>query len=171
MGSFENKLPEHVLFVQLDRMINWARSNSLSYITADLACCGIEIAQLEGPRFDIERFGSVPQTSPEHADLLIVAGTLTYKSIEALKEMYDLIPNPKYVLAIGSCACGGGMFNWEYSYSSVSGTDKVFPVDVYVPGCPPRPEAILHGLLTLQKKIFRSRVLVRDDLKQARNVK
>ncbi len=163
--SLENKLPEHILFAQLDHVINWARSNSLAYLTADLACCGIEMIQIEGPRYDIERFGSIPVCTAEQADLLIVAGTLTYKNMELLKDIYKNMPNPKYVMAIGSCACGGGMFNWEQSYSTVSGVDKLFPVDVFVPGCPPRPEAILHGLIFLQKKINQSKVLVRDELK------
>lgn len=165
MASLENKMPEHILFAQIDQLINWARKNSLSYITADLACCGIEMIQIEGPRFDLERFGSLPQCSPQQADLLIISGTITYKNIDYIKEIYEKMPNPKYVMAIGSCASSGGMFNWESSYSTVSGIDKVFPVDVYVPGCPPRPEAVLHGLIFLQKKISQSKVLVRDELK------
>lgn len=163
MGILENALPEYVLFTQLDRIIEWARKNSLNYINLDLACCGIEMLQAYGGRYDIERFGSAPQISPRHADLMIVSGTLTYKMAPTLKLLYEQMPSPKYVMALGSCANSGGLFSWEYSYSSVAGIDKVIPVDVYVPGCPPRPEAILHGLIALQKKISGSSFLVRQE--------
>lgn len=166
MGTLENTLPEYVLFTQLDRVINWARSNSIAYLTADLACCGIEMMQVAGGRYDIERFGSVPQTSSKHSDLLIVAGNISYKIAPLLKRIYEEMPFPKYVISMGSCANSGGLFSWEYSYSTVSGLDKIIPVDVYVPGCPPRPEALLHGLLALQKKINSGRVLVRDEMKE-----
>ena len=160
MGTLENALPEYLLFTQLDRAINWCRESSISYLTLDLACCGIEMAQVEGGRFDIERFGSVPVVSPRHADLMIVAGTITHKMAPAIKRLYEQMPEPRYVLSMGSCANCGGMFNWELSYSVVSGVDKLIPVDVFVPGCPPRPEALLHGLVTLQQKINARRVLV-----------
>lgn len=164
MGILENALPEYVVFSRLDRLINWARENSIAYLTMDLACCGVEMLQASGGRFDIERFGSVPQVSPKHADLMIVAGTITYKMAPLLKRLYDEMPLPKYVLSMGSCSNCGGPFSWEYSYSSVSGADKIIPVDVFVPGCPPRPEAVLHGLLALMKKISSRRVVVREEM-------
>mgnify|MGYP001619432949 CR=1 FL=1 len=120
----------------------------------DLACCGVEIAQTIAGRYDIERFGAAPIVSPSHADLMIVAGTITYKVAQHLQDLYEQMPKPRYVLSIGSCANCGGLFSWEYSYSSVSGVDKLIPVDIFVPGCPPRPEAILHGLIKLQEKIY-----------------
>lgn len=160
MGALENALPEYVLFTQLDRAINWARSNSISYLTLDLACCGIEMAQVEGGRYDIERFGTAPVVSPRHADLMIIAGTVTHKMARVIRHLYDQMPDPKYVISMGSCANCGGLFGWEYSYSTLSGVDKIIPVDVFVPGCPPRPEAFLHGLVSLQNKIVSRKVLV-----------
>lgn len=167
MGNLENSLPEYLFFTKLDRLINWARINSLNYIGLDLACCGVEMRHTESSRFDIERFGSAPSFSPRHADLMIVAGTVTHKSAPIIKRLYDQMPFPKYVLAMGSCANSGGPFSWELSYSAVSGVDKIIPVDVFVPGCPPRPEAVLHGLVSLQKKIYSKNVLVEgtEDIK------
>lgn len=164
MGVFENAFPEYVVFTQIDKAINWARSNSLAYLTLDLACCGIEMMQVAGGRYDIERFGAVPKVSPRDADLMIVAGTVTYKTAPRIKQLYEQMPFPKYVISMGSCANCGGLFSWEYSYSSISGVDKLIPVDVFIPGCPPRPEALLHGLLTLQKRISGNRAIVRDEL-------
>ncbi len=160
MGVLEGTLPEYVVFTQLDRAINWARQNSMAYITFDLSCCGIEIAQVEGGRYDIERFGAVPVVAPAHADLMIVAGTITHKIAKAIRVLYDQMPEPRYVVSVGSCSNTGGMFSWEYSYSTVSGVDKILPVDVFIPGCPPRPEAILHGLMVLQNRIKNKSVLV-----------
>lgn len=162
MGILENVLPDHVLFTQLDKAINWARESSISYLTMDLACCGIEMAQVGGGRFDIERFGATDQVSPNHADLMIVAGTITHKMAPVLRKLYDQMPQPRYVIAMGSCASSGGLFSWEYSYSTVSGAEKLIPVDIFVPGCPPRPEALLHGLLTLQRRIRGERILTRS---------
>lgn len=164
MGILENAFPEYVVFSQLDRAVNWARQNSISYLTMDLACCGVEMMQVAGGRFDIERFGAVCQVSPRHADLMIVAGTLTYKMASRLKQLYEQMPHPRYVISMGSCSNCGGLFSGEYSYSAVSGVDKLIPVDVFVPGCPPRPEALLHGLLTLQRRIAGQKVLVRDEM-------
>jgi len=160
MKNLENALPEYAVFTKLDDIINWSRYNSLSYLTLDLACCGIEMSHVEGSRFDIERFGSAPVASPRHADLMIVAGTISYKMAPIIKNLYDQMPFPKYVISMGSCSNSGGIFNWENSYAAVSGVDKIIPVDVFVPGCPPRPEALLHGLVSLQKKISKQKVLV-----------
>ncbi|MGE4232108.1 MAG: NADH-quinone oxidoreductase subunit NuoB [Bacteriovoracia bacterium] len=165
MGILENAFPEYVVFSQLDRAINWAKQNSLSFLTVDLACCGVEMHQAVASRYDISRFGSLPQVSPRQADLMIVGGTITYKVAEELKKTYEAMPYPKYVVSFGSCSNCGGMFSWEYSYSTVSGLDKILPVDIYIPGCPPRPEALLEGLLLLQTRISTERVLVHDDLR------
>jgi NADH-quinone oxidoreductase subunit B len=162
VGIFENNLPEYVVFTKLDQAINWARKSAISYMTLDLHCCGVEIAQVAAGRYDIERFGAVPICAPSHADLMIVAGAITYKIAEHIRALYDEMPKSKYVMSLGSCSNTGGLYSWENSYSVVSGVDKILPVDVYVPGCPPRPEAILHGLITLQKKISRQHVLVKS---------
>ena len=138
---------------QLDRLINMARENSLWYLLFGLACCGIELMQFGGPRADVDRFGAVPRATPRQADFMIVAGTLTYKMAERLKLLYDQMAEPKYVISMGSCANCGGLF--QLAYSVCKGVDKVVPVDVYVPGCPPRPEALTEGLLRLQEIVRR----------------
>jgi len=136
---------------QLDRLINLARLNSLHYLLFGLACCGIELMQTGGPRADLDRFGAVFRASPRQADFLIVAGTLTYKMAGPCRLLYDQMAEPKYVIAMGSCANCGGLF--QRSYSVCKGVDKVLPVDVYVPGCPPRPEALTEGFLRLQEMV------------------
>ncbi len=136
---------------RLDDLINLAREHSLYYLLFGLACCGIEIMQLGGPRADVMRFGAIPRASPRHADLIIIAGTLTYKMAERVKLLWEQMPEPRYVISMGSCANCGGLF--QDAYSVCKGVDKVIPVDVYVPGCPPRPEAVIEGLLRLQELI------------------
>jgi NADH-quinone oxidoreductase subunit B len=136
---------------QLDTLTAWARENALYFLTFGLACCGIEIMQLGGPRADVMRLGTIPRASPRHADLIIIAGTLTYKMAERVKLLYEQMPDPKYVISMGSCSNSGGLF--QNAYSVCKGVDKVIPVDVYVPGCPPRPEALIEGLLRLQQII------------------
>lgn len=138
----------------LDDVINWARTGSLMWMTFGLACCAVEMMQASMPRYDMERFGMAPRASPRQSDLMIVAGTLTNKMAPALRKVYDQMPDPRYVLSMGSCANGGGYYH--YSYSVVRGCDRVVPVDAYVPGCPPTAEALLYGLLQLQKKIRRT---------------
>ena len=138
----------------LDDAITWARTGSLMWMTFGLACCAVEMMQASRPRYDIERFGFAPRASPRQSDVMIVAGTLTNKMAPALRKVYDQMPEPRYVLSMGSCANGGGYYH--YSYSVVRGCDRVVPVDVYVPGCPPTAEALLYGLLQLQKKIRRT---------------
>ncbi len=135
------------------RALSWARSNSLWYFSTGQGCCADELFETFGARYDIERFGCQPQVDPRQADLLIVAGMVNYKSAQHLKAIYDSMLSPKYVIAVGACANCGGAFAPEMSYSVVPGVDRIIPVDVYVPGCPPRPEAIMNGLIALQEKI------------------
>ena len=143
----------------LDDVITWARTGSLMWMTFGLACCAIEMMQASMPRYDMERFGMAPRASPRQSDLMIVAGTLTNKMAPALRKVYDQMPNPRYVLSMGSCANGGGYYH--YSYSVVRGCDRIVPVDVYVPGCPPTAEGLIYGLLTLQRKIRRTGTIER----------
>ena len=142
------------LTASLDDVITWARTGSLMWMTFGLACCAVEMIQMSMPRFDVERFGMAPRGSQRHSDLMIVAGTLTNKMAPAIRKVYDQMPDPRYFVSMGSCANGGGYYH--YSYSVVRGCDRVVPVDVYVPGCPPTAEALLYGLLQLQKKIRRT---------------
>ena len=135
------------------RVLNWARSRSLWYVSTGTGCCADEVLDCMGSRYDLERFGCLPQVDPRQADLLIVCGMVSYKAAPHLKNLYDTMLSPKYVLAVGACANCGGPFSPEFSYSAVGGVDQVIPVDVYVPGCPPRPEAIMNGLIALQEKI------------------
>ena len=142
-----------------DAVINWARTGSLMWMTFGLACCAVEMMQASMPRYDLERFGMAPRGSPRQSDLMIVAGTLTNKMAPALRKVYDQMPEPRYVVSMGSCANGGGYYH--YSYSVVRGCDRIVPVDVYVPGCPPCAEALVYGLLQLQKKIRREGTIQR----------
>jgi NADH-quinone oxidoreductase subunit B len=136
---------------QLETLINLARANSLHYLLFGLACCGIELMQTGGPRADLDRFGAIPRASPRQADFMIVAGTLTYKMAERAKLLYDQMPEPKYVVSMGSCSNCGGLF--QLGYSVCKGVDKMVPVDVYIPGCPPRPEALTEGIVRLQELV------------------
>ena len=148
--------PEVVL-TTVDEFLNWGRSWSVWYLLFATACCGIELMQFGGPRTDADRIGSVFRATPRQSDLMIVAGTITYKMASRVKLLYEQMAEPKYVLSMGSCANCGGPF-W-YSYSVLRGIDKVIPVDFYVAGCPPRPEALLQGVIEVQKKIKKERYL------------
>jgi NADH-quinone oxidoreductase subunit B len=152
-----NRLPDNILTTNVDKFLNWSRANSVWYLLMGLACCGIELMQTAGPRTDIDRFGSIPRATPRQSDLMIVAGTVTLKMASRVKLLFDQMPEPKYVIAMGSCANCGGLF--DLSYSVLRGIDKVIPVDVYVPGCPPRPEALTEGLLKIQEKISAEKYL------------
>ena len=151
----QNKL-EYVT-TTLDKIINYIRAGSLWPMTFGLACCAVEMMHMAVSRYDQDRFGVVFRASPRQADVMIVAGTLTNKMAPALRKVYDQMPEPRYVISMGSCANGGGYYH--YSYSVVRGCDRIVPVDVYVPGCPPTAEALLYGVLQLQKKIQRSRAI------------
>ena len=144
---------------KIDYVINWARTGSLWPMTFGLACCAVEMMQTGASRFDLDRFGIIFRPSPRQSDLMIVAGTLTNKMASALRKVYDQMPSPKWVISMGSCANGGGYY--YYSYSVVRGCDRIVPVDVYVPGCPPTPEALIYGILKLQEKIKRTNTLAR----------
>jgi NADH-quinone oxidoreductase subunit B len=143
----------------LDKLVNWARTGSLWPMTFGLACCAIEMIHAYMPRYDLDRFGVVPRPSPRQSDVIIVAGTLTNKMAPAFRKVYDQMSEPRYVISMGSCANSGGYYH--HSYSVVRGCDRIVPVDVYVPGCPPTAEALVYGILQLQKKINRTGTLWR----------
>ena len=143
---------DNVLVGKLDQLINWARSGSPWFFQFGLACCAIEMIAAAQPRYDLERFGIMPRATPRQADVMIVSGTVTLKMATRIKRLYEQMANPKYVVSMGSCSNSGGPY-WQYGYHVLKGVDLIVPVDVYVPGCPPRPEALQEGLLHLRKKI------------------
>ncbi len=156
--DFEFAQKNNIIMTSVETVLNWARAHSIWPMTFGLACCAIEMLSTGGPRFDISRFGyEVFRPSPRQADLMLVAGTITKKMAPNVRRLYDQMPEPKYVMAMGSCAISGGPF--IDSYHVVPGADTFLPVDVYVPGCPPRPEALIYGFLQLKKKIMNPNVV------------
>ena len=147
----EEPLGNNFITTSLDKVVNWSRASSLWPLTFGLACCAIEMMATGAARFDLDRFGVLFRASPRQADLLVVAGTVTKKMVPVIQTVYDQMPEPRYVIAMGACACSGGIFD---TYSTVQGVDEFLPVDVYVHGCPPRPEGLLYALMKLQTKIM-----------------
>ena len=141
------------LIARVENLVDWARTGSIWPMTFGLACCGVEMIHAFMARYDLDRFGSFPRASPRQSDVMIVAGTLCNKMAPALRKVYDQMAEPRWVISMGSCANGGGYYH--YSYSVVRGCDRIVPVDIYVPGCPPTAEALVYGILQLQKKIRR----------------
>jgi NADH-quinone oxidoreductase subunit B len=158
-GVNDTLMDKGFIIASADELITWARTGSLMWMTFGLACCAVEMMHTAMPRYDVERFGFAPRASPRQSDVMIVAGTLTNKMAPALRKVYDQMPNPRYVISMGSCANGGGYYH--YSYSVVRGCDRILPVDIYVPGCPPTAEALVYGILQLQKKIRREGDIIR----------
>ena len=153
INSFSNqKNPNSIILTTFNDFSNWARLSSLWPLLYGTSCCFIEFASLIGSRFDFDRYGLVPRSSPRQADLIITAGTITMKMAPSLVRLYEQMPEPKYVIAMGACTITGGMFSTD-SYSTVRGVDKLIPVDIYLPGCPPKPEAIIDAIIKLRKKI------------------
>lgn len=164
-SQIPQELSENVILSSMSDLYDWARLSSLWPLMYGTACCFIEIAAMIGSRFDFDRFGLVPRSSPRQADLIITAGTVTMKMAPALVRLYEQMPDPKYVIAMGACTITGGMFSSD-STTAVRGVDKLIPVDVYLPGCPPRPEAVMDAIVKLRKKIANEDVRERGNLMQ-----
>lgn len=157
LPQFLNSTMPGVVVASMENLLNWGRGWSVWYLLFGLACCAIELMQTGGPRADLDRFGSLFRATPRQADLMIIAGTLTYKMASRVKLIYDQMAEPRYVIAMGSCANCGGPF--IHSYSVVKGVDLILPVDLYIPGCPPRPEALADAILKLQEKIKNEKII------------
>ena len=157
-----NQGEEQVFTAAVDEFLNWGKEHSLFYLLFATACCGIELMQTGGPRYDIDRLGMIPRATPRQADLMIVAGTITHKMASRVHRLYEQMTEPRWVVSMGSCANSGGPFS-KWSYSVLNGVDKHVPVDVYIPGCPPRPEALIDGVMALRERVHKYRTFrVRD---------
>ncbi len=156
---------DNIILAKLDKILSLARSHSQWYLQFGLACCAIEMMATAAARHDLDRFGAMPRTTPRQADLIFISGTVTLKMAEKIKVLWEQMPEPKYCIAMGSCAISGGPYS-RHGYHVLKGVDLVIPVDVYVPGCPPRPEALLEGLLLLQEKVKKEKILSQKFLKK-----
>ena len=156
MGIVEHRFQENILTTTLDYLVNWARKSALWPMTFGLACCAIEMMASGASRYDFDRFGVIFRATPRQSDVMIVAGTVTYKMAPVVRKVYDQMPEPRWVISMGSCSTAGGPFN---TYSTLQGVDQIVPVDIYVSGCPPRPEALMWGVLKLQEKIQQEKFL------------
>lgn len=158
MGLIDRKLPDNVITTSVDAVVNYCRKSSIWPVTFGLACCAIEMMATGAAKYDLDRLGIIFRATPRQADLMIVAGTVTRKMAPVVRRVYLQMPEPKWVIAMGSCATSGGIYD---TYATVQGVDEVIPVDFYVPGCPPRPEALLDAIVALQKKIMTEKVVRR----------
>ncbi|MFC2134838.1 NADH-quinone oxidoreductase subunit B [Bacteroidota bacterium] len=153
MGLLDKEFSDgNIVIARTEDLLNWARLSSLWQLSFGLACCAIEMMATSASHYDFDRFGVFPRPTPRQADMILISGTVTFKMALRIKRLYEQMPDPKYIISMGSCANSGGPY-WEHGYHVLKGIDRVIPVDVYVPGCPPRPEALLEGLLKLQEKI------------------
>ncbi len=155
MGVIERKLPDNALTQLIDKVVNWARRSSLWPMTFGLACCAIEMMAAGASRYDFDRFGVIFRATPRQSDVMIVAGTVTVKMAPVLRKVYDQMPEPRWVISMGTCANTGKNFD---TYHVVQGVEQIVPVDVYVPGCPPRPEGLMYGVILLQERIDQMKV-------------
>jgi NADH-quinone oxidoreductase subunit B len=157
MSVIEGRYGPNIVITSVDKVFNWSRSRSLWPITFGLACCAIEMMATSASRFDLDRLGIFFRPTPRQSDVMLVSGTVTVKMAERIRRLYQQMPEPKYVISMGSCANSGGPY-WEYGYHVVKGVDLIIPVDVYIPGCPPRPEALIDAFLQLREKIERETI-------------
>ncbi len=158
MGGTDPDLPDGVHLTAVDDLFAWGKEHSLFYLLFATACCGIELMQTGGPRYDVDRLGMIPRATPRQADLMIIAGTITHKMASRVRTLWEQMTEPRWVVSMGACANSGGPFS-KASYSVLNGVDKVIPVDVYIPGCPPRPEALIDGVMVLRERVRRYRTL------------
>jgi NADH-quinone oxidoreductase subunit B len=164
MGLLDKQFSdENIILTNTEDLLNWARLSSLWQVSFGLACCAIEMMATSASRWDFDRFGVIPRPSPRQADIIIISGTVTLKMATRIKRLYEQMPEPKYIISMGSCSNCGGPY-WEHGYNVLKGIDRVIPVDVYVPGCPPRPDALLEGLVKLQEKIRKETLVARKEI-------